>query len=328
MPLFPYLLTALMLLPTFVQAEPDSVRAEPDSTSLTLTGISGNVIGDTTLIILELNNAPPWQEVAVHSRGNLLELQLPDVVTNTAEQLHTVNSPYVLKLMPLQLNAHTASLRVFSSTEGSLLQQATTVEVAGKQIIVFVDHNKIEAAVGASRATPATTPVVDNLLTTQMQLAAGALIALCMLLLCIFGLRRLFTASRRSRQLVPSPILCSVGELALSPRQSLALVEVYGQRMLFAVSNNRIELLSSTVYPPSVEKQPGVQLPVQLDSDIYLNQRDLAAQKSMQRGQHYRETLTSSRSADDGDVAAHTRSSATGVEISPRVTTNRIDDVI
>ena len=274
---------------------PSRASAEP----LALTGVNGSVIGDSTLITLDLNRAPVWRDVAVHSRGNLLELKLPDTVISDAGKFNTVNSPYILKLLPLQLDAQTTSLRVFSSTEGDLLKRATTVEVAGKQIIVFVDHSKLRPVL-PSKAT--STEAYGSGWLGKIQLVAIVLVAMLTLLLCLFGLWRFFVwRARRTHDSVQNSVLRSVSQLPLSAQHHLALVEVYGQRLLFAVSDRCVELMTSTDFNVSaadnnkpsgvVPQLPQPTPPTQLDHDIYLNESNLSAQKTMQHGQHYRGTL-------------------------------------
>ena len=261
---------------------------------LALTGVTGNVIGNSTLITLDLNRAPTWREVSMHSRGNLLELKLPNTTTSSAGKFHPVNSPHVLKLLPLQLDAQTTSLRIFASTEGKLLQQATSVEVAGKQIIVFVDHSKIKPIL-PNKQLPAQAPSSSSWV-GKIQLAAIALVAMLTLLLGIFGLRRLFVWQASRAHDNHSPVLRQIGQLSLTSQQQLALIEVYGQRLLFAVSKRGIKLLTRNDFSPLDDRQSNMPpLPSQspqLDNDIYLNQNNLTAQKSMQRSQqHYRNTL-------------------------------------
>lgn len=277
---------------------------------LALTGINGSVIGNSTLITLDLNRAPSWQDVTVQSRGNLLELKLPDTVASDAGKFHNVNSPYVLKLLPLQLDAQTASLRVFASTEGHLLQKATMVEVAGKQIILFVDHSKLQPVLPSKTIS---TEAHGNSWLGKIQLAAIVLVAVLTLLLCLFGLWRFFVWKvRRTHDRVQSSVLRSVGQLPLSAQHHLALVEVYGQRLLFAVSDRSVELMNATDFnanagdnnkPSRTAKLPMPTPPTQLDHDIYLNESNLSAQKSMQRGQHYRETLPRMTTEQQPEVA-------------------------
>ena len=282
----------ICILPSF----PSQASTEP----LALTGVNGSVIGNSTLITLDLSRAPTWQDVDMHSRGNLLELKLPDTIASDAGKFHTIDSPYVLKLLPLQLDAQTTSLRVFASTEGNLLKQATTVEVAGKQIIVFVDHSKLQPAL-PNKAT--STEVYSSGLLGKIQLAAIVLVAVLTLLLCLFGLWRFFIwRERRTHDSMQHSVLRSVSQLRLSTQHHLALVEVYGQRLLFAVSDRCVELMTATDFnvgatdnnKPSgavTQLPPPIPPRTQLDHDIYLNENNLSAQKSMQRGQHYRETL-------------------------------------
>ena len=261
-------------------------RAEP----LALTGMDSNVIGNSTLITLDLNRAPTWHEVSMQSRGNLLELKLPDTIASSAGKFHHVDSPYVLKLQPLQLDAHTTSLRVFTSMEGKHLQQATTVEVAGKQIIMFIDHSKLPPPLPSK--APANT-IQGNSWVGKVQLAAIVFVAILTLLLCLFGLQRFIIWLARRTQGTHSSVLRNIGQLSLTPQQHLALIEIYGQRLLFAVSKRGIKLLTSTNFNTVDDRQsnmPPSPTP-QLDNDIYLNQNNLSVQKSMQRGQYYRETL-------------------------------------
>ncbi len=280
------------LLAILICVLPSWARAEP----LALTGVNGSVIGSSTLITLDLNRAPAWRDVVVQSRGNLLELKLPNTVARDAGKFHPVNSPYVLKLLTLQLDAQTTSLRIFTSTKGNLLQKATTIEVAGQQIIVFVDHNKLQPVL-VNKDTYLAVPGRGWL--GKIQLAAIVLVAVLILMLCLLGLKRIFVwRARRSQGRVQSSVLRSIGQLPLSAQHHLALVEVYGQRLLFSVSERRVELVTTTDFRVSAadDKRPSgvaAQLlqPTQLDHDIYLNESNLSAQKAMQRGQHYRETL-------------------------------------
>ena len=275
-----------------------SLTGWADNTPLALQNVTGSVIGNSTLITLELDRTPVWNEVGVHSRGSSLELRLPNTTTESAGKFHPVNSPYVLKLLPLQLDANTTSLRIFANTAGKLLRQATTVEVAGKQIVVFVDHNKLQQVLQGKPSPPAASASVNW--TEKIQLAALALIAVLTLLLGWLGVRRLWR-QRPVRENMPSAVLRNIGQLSLSPQQHLTLVEVYGQRMLFAVSEQRVELLTEVTLNTGnlavgENKHSGtVPLPTsptqQLDHDIYLNHNNLSAQKSIQRGQQYRETL-------------------------------------
>ena len=221
---------------------------------LALTGVNGNVIGNSTLITLDLDRAPSWQEVAVQSRGNSLELTLPDTVISEAGKFNSINSPYVLKLLPLQLEAQTAAVRVFASTEGSLLQKATTIEVAGKQIIVFVDHSKLQPVLPHHKA--ANTEAQGTGWLGKIQLAAIVLVVLLTLLLCVFGLWRFIRwRARRTHERVQSSVLRSVGQLSLSAQHHLSLVEVYGQRLLFAVSDRTVELMTATDFNANVVGQ-------------------------------------------------------------------------
>jgi len=282
------------LLPIFFVCILLSLPNRASGAPLTLTGVNGSVIGNSTLITLDLDRAPAWQEVIVQSRGNLLELRLPDTVASAAGKFHTVNSPYILKLLPLQLDAQTTSLRVFANTEGDLLQKATTVEVAGKQIIVFVDHSKLRPML-PGKAT--STSAHGSSWLGKIQLAAIVLVAVLTLLLCLFGVWRIYVwRARRSYDSVQTSVMRSVGQLALSAQHRLALIEVYGQRLLFAVSERGVKLVTATDFNASAvtnsmpSSSPAAP-PTQLDHDIYLNESNLSAQKSMQRGQHYRETL-------------------------------------
>ena len=275
-----------------------SLTGWANSTPLALQNVNGSVIGNSTLITLELDRPPAWNEVGVHSRGSSLELHLPNTITDSAGKFHPVSSPYILKLLPLQIDANTTSLRIFANTAGKLLRQATTVEVAGKQIIIFVDHSKLQQVLQGKPSPPVTS--ASGNWTEKIQLAAIALIAVLTLLLGWFGLRRLWR-KQPVRENVPSAVLRNIGQLSLSPQQHLTLVEVYGQRMLFAVSEQRVELLTevtlnSASLATGENKQSGT-LPMsapptqQLDHDIYLNQNNLSAQKSIQRSPQYRETL-------------------------------------
>ena len=276
-----------------------SLTGWANSTPLALQNVNGSVIGNSTLITLELDRPPVWNEVGVPSRGSSLELHLPNTITDSAGKFQPIsNSPYILKLLPLQLDAHTTSLRIFANTAGKLLRQATTVEVAGKQIIVFVDHSKLQQVLQGKPSPPITS--ASGNWTEKIQLAALALIAVLTLLLGWFGLRRLWR-KQQVRENVPSAVLRNIGQLSLSPQQHLTLVEVYGQRMLFAVSEQRVELLTevtlNTASLATGENKPSGMLPMsapptqQLDHDIYLNQNNLSAQKSIQRSPQYRETL-------------------------------------
>ena len=274
-----------------------SLTGWADNTPLALQHVTGSVIGNSTLITLELDRIPVWNEVAVHSRGSSLELRLPNTTTDSAGKFHPVSSPYVLKLLPLQLDANTTSLRIFANTAGKLLRQATTVEVAGKQIVVFVDHSKLQQVLQGKPPPPVTN--TSGSLTEKIQLAAMVLVAVLMLL-GWFVLRRLWR-KQQVRENVPSAVLRNIGQLSLSPKQYLTLIEMYGQRLLFAVSEQRVELLTEVTMHPAnsatgENKQSGsmpMSMPPtqQLDHDIYLNQNNLSAQKSIQRGQQYRETL-------------------------------------
>ena len=285
------LIVFICMLPSL----PNWARAEP----LTLTGVNGRVIGNSTVITLDLDRAPAWQDVAVHSRGNWLAVKLPNTVARDAGTFHPVNSPYILKLLPLQLDAQTTSLRVFASTEGDVLQRATTVEVAGQQIIIFVDHSKLPPVL-PSTATRAEAYGSGGL--GKIQLAALVLVTVLTLLLCLFGLWRFFVGrARRIHDREQSSVLRSVGQLPLSAQHHLALIEVYGQRLLFAVSARGVELMTTTDFTVSaadnnkpsraVPPLPQPTPPTQLDHDIYLNESNLSAQQAMQRGQYYRATL-------------------------------------
>lgn len=281
------------LLAIFVCVLP-TLSSWASAAPLTLTGVNGSVIGNSTLITLDLDRAPAWQDVSVQSRGNLLELKLPDTVASAAGKFHTVNSPYILKLLPLQLDAQTTSLRVFANTEGDLLQKATTVEVAGKQIIVFVDHSKLSPVLPGKAAR---TEAYGSNWLGKIQLAAIVLVAVLTLLLCLFGVWRIYVwRARRGCESVQTSVMRSIGQLPLSAQHRLTLIEVYGQRLLFAVSDRGVKLVTATDFNASaaantMPSSSAVAQPTQLDHDIYLNEGNLSAQKSMQRGQHYRETL-------------------------------------
>ncbi len=264
------------------------VYAQSDDEPLTLTDIAGAVVGDSTLITLAFSRAPRWQEVNMQSRNNLLELQLPNTVAPAAGKIQAIDSPFVANLLPLQRDAQTTSLRVFASTAGKRLQQATTVEVVGKQVIILVDHRKLSPL-----SPPPRTAAHENGWLAKTQLAAVVVVIVLTLLLCLFGLRRLFLQQAQRTHDTQNQVLRRVGKLSLSPRQHLALIEVYGQRLLFAVSRQRTELLTSTSFKCVDDRQRST-MPAalsQLDNDAYLNQNSLSAQKSIQRNQHYRETL-------------------------------------
>ena len=298
MPVYRFLLATLILLPTAGLAS-----TEP----LVLTGVSGKVIGNSTLIMLDLDRTPAWHEVGVQERGNQLELRLPNTINN-AGSLQAVTSPWVLQLLPLQLDANTSALRVFANTEAKRLRTATSVEIAGQQIIAIVDHNKLQqtpsvakahrpvAAAAAKAHRPAPTAVVHEGFSEELQIAATVFMALLAVGICFFGLRLLFSARRQQwRNREANTALRIIGQLPLSSQQQLLLVEVYGQKMLLAVSKQRVELLHSNTVTysnlPAPERQinPPLASPV-TDNDLHLNQNSLSAQKSMQRGHHYHRT--------------------------------------
>lgn len=273
-----------------------------------LTDVSGGAIGKSTLITLKLSAVPAWHEVEVQSRGGFLEFKLPNIVAVDAGGFYDIDSPYVLKLMPVQVTADFTSLRMFVQESGHVVQAATTTEVAGKQIFITIDHRQLEKNLVTATASRvdgiADTPVQSTgTFTEKMQQIGIGLLIVAGLIMILFWLWRVavFLSQKRKedKDVLPLQTIC---QLHLTRGQKLCLVEVYGQKMLLAVSSDRTEVLlhstRNSAHSPLAEGVTGNKIsppPVspQRNGDVCLNQHSLSAQKSMQRNQHFnRETLT------------------------------------
>lgn len=281
----------------------DLAVAEPAK----LLAIHGETIGDSTMITLDFDNQLTWQDVEIRSHELFIEVKLPQTSAENISELQAIDSPYVLKLLPLQLHSESAALRMFVNQRGHLVQQATVSEIAGRQLFVTIDHQQLQQLLAEEQQSKT---LFSNVGVIEMARWLG--IVMIISLSCLFFFYwlkrarrwRVFLGTRRRKE--KKSQLQIIEQLALATKHKLALVKVQNQQMLFGVTNEGIQLLAYPEAPRTAGLNIEPSNPVTIvdhcqptppltekpsTNDNLLNQNSLSAQKSMQRSQYFRDTL-------------------------------------
>ena len=277
----------------------DLAAAEPAK----LLAIHGETIGDSTMVTLDFDNQLTWQDVEIRGHELFIEVKLPQTSAQNIAELQAIDSPYVLKLLPLQLHSETAALRMFVSQRGHLVQQATVSEIAGRQLFITVDHQQLQQLLTEDQRAKT---LFGNIGIIEMARWLGIIMIISLSCLFFFywlkrARRWRFSLGNRQRKERRSQLQV-IEQLVLATKHKLALVKVHDQQILFGITNEGIQLLA---YPESprparlpLEPSNSVttldprELPTQpATNDTLLNQNSLSAQKSIQRSQYFRDTL-------------------------------------
>lgn len=278
----------------------DLAVAEPAK----LLAIHGETIGDSTMVTLDFDNQLTWQDVEIRGHELFIEVKLPQTSAENISELQAIDSPYVLKLLPLQLHSETAALRMFVKQRGHLVQQATVSEIAGRQLFITVDHQQLQQLLHEDQQAKTLFGKIG-----VIEMARWLGIIMIISLSCLFffyWLKRArywrFSLGNRRRKEKKSQLQV-IEQLVLATKHKLALVKVQDQQMLFGVTTEGIQLLAYPEPPqptglPLEPKNSSVTTIVSNEpptqpttNDTLLNQNSLSAQKSMQRSQYFRDTL-------------------------------------
>ena len=262
------------------------IATSAEGQSVKLVRMTGNAIGKSTLITLDLSDTPQWQNVEMRTHDVYLEFKLPNTTTNNTGIFHDVESPYVLKLMPMQHSSGTLTLRMFVSERGHLVQRATTAEVAGQQVFITVDHRKLEGILSTYKVRNDNTHIDSGFAETIRYIGIVLITVTFMLIFLVIGSRWLSRVRPTNKKKEPTTPLKIISQLSLAAHQKLSIVEVYGQEMLFAVSASSLTLISKA--KDTLQTSPVVQTTTtdNSPSNDTLNQNTLTAQKLMQKNQY------------------------------------------
>ena len=284
-----------VLLPIIVGA--DLAIAEPAK----LLAIHGETIGDSTMVTLDFDNQLTWQDVEIRSHELFIEIKLPQTTAENISESQAIDSPYVLKLLPLQLHSESAALRMFVNQSGHLVQQATVSEIAGRQLFITVDHQQLQQLLKEDQQAKT---LFGKIGVIEMARWLGIIMIISLSFLFLFyWLKRArswrFSFGNRRRREKKSQLQV-IEQLVLATKQKLALVKVQDRQMLFGVTNEGIQLLAYPEPPAGLPLEPSnsattidsrKSLTQPMTNDTLLNQNSLSAQKSMQRNQYFRDTL-------------------------------------
>lgn len=284
-----------VLLPIIVGA--DLAVAEPAK----LLAIHGETIGDSTMVTLDFDNQLTWQDVEIRSHELFIEVKLPQTTAENISESQAIDSPYVLKLLPLQLHSESAALRMFVNQRGHLVQQATVSEIAGRQLFITVDHQQLQQLLKEDQQAKTLFGKIG-----VIEMARWLGIIMIISLSCLFffyWLKRArswrFSLGNRRRKEKKSQLQI-IEQLVLATKQKLALVKVQDRQMLLGITNEGIQLLAYPEPPTGLPFEPSKSATTTdprlspaptMTNDTSLNQNSLSAQKSMQRNQYFRDTL-------------------------------------
>ncbi|RZA21933.1 MAG: hypothetical protein EOP10_16055, partial [Proteobacteria bacterium] len=125
-------------------------EAPASPTLMTLGPIDGESDQKSSVITLRYDTKPGFQKPVVEAHGSFLQIVLPNTLVLKPGVFQEANSPYIRKFAPFQLDEDTAAIRLFVTKEAENLAPAVSVDILENRVLIIVDHEKAEKAVGPS----------------------------------------------------------------------------------------------------------------------------------------------------------------------------------
>jgi flagellar biogenesis protein FliO len=263
----------------FAETLPSQVMSQP----LVIGRIDSDESDQFSVVTVRLDRAPTWDKVVLEEHGDFLQIKIPDSIVSQPGQFIDGKGSYLAKIVAYQTEPNQSVVRIFLKSEtSSNIIKSSEVEVLDNRIVFTLDHSHFGKKI--------TSEIQEKLIETEtvekplyalfddtkiLQYLAYFFIAISFLTLLSLTLRRFF----RNQDLAffskgDSQKIRSIGQLSLSPKQKLSLIQVGEEKFLLSVSYDRVELLTklemdrvsspqqlSKPIPPTVPNIPKKELP-------------------------------------------------------------------
>lgn len=118
----------------------------------------------STVVTIKLNRKPNFENVTLEDHGTFMQLILTDTVIPKPGEFVDVTTPYITKLVGFQTHPDTTSVRLFVAKDANMVKQASKADLLDSQIIVTLDHKKLEALL---KVDPSVTARANDMPTAQ-----------------------------------------------------------------------------------------------------------------------------------------------------------------
>jgi flagellar biogenesis protein FliO len=258
--------------------------AAPTDADIKKNVVVGTVDGESddvmSVVTARLSAKPGVANVTLQDHGNFVQVIMPHTIVPQPGMFIEAKSPYFSKIALYQIEPETTAVRVFTTVEASALKKAMSAEVLNDRLVVTLDHRQLPADLlkkSQSTATTkevTTTPVTAEDTSPALKLkevaasvpanAIGSpedlnnkmyIVAAfsAIMILALISFQMLRAINRKKRSLFEHDEGIEIKTLSstnLMPKHKLVLVEACNERMLLAVSPDRVTCLSTFAKDP------------------------------------------------------------------------------
>lgn len=261
----------------------------------------------SSFVYLTLNSAFESKIPDIQNHSQFLQIHLENTICPEPGKFYDIKSPFIKKAAVFQNTATSSMVRLFLDEPLNDITQAASLALVQNKLVLTLDHktiakiaqsqkNQVQASMNIAATTPVPTSVALNVknegpdLRTYLQNISIYSAALMGLLLLSLTLRRMFINRRRPLKNDQNLRMQIISQLHISPKQKLIIVKIGDENLLFSVSHDQTQLITSmgmndkviTKAPHALESTERATSP-QLKNKFVEQLRESMAQKTKQK---------------------------------------------
>ena len=236
-------------------------------------GLDSDSDRKTSVITLNFNSRIQQSNLELKPHSTFLDLVLKNVMVPESGKFYDITSPYISKVVVVQVSDIESSIRFFVNEKASDIKQVTAVDHLNDKIIITVDH-RLLAKMGYTNHLPKSKKPKQDILSEsninnvgmkvdelesansyRMVVATTFSIVMLSFLLLFY----LYKSKGRKLKFNNNEGRVSMKTLAyyaLGPKRNIQLLQVGGERLLLGVTPDNINFLTKLDSPDEQKTKP------------------------------------------------------------------------
>lgn len=268
------LITLLTSLPFSISAATPKKQASQPSNQLILSSVDTESTKDSSIVSILFNDSITNDSVALSEHGSFIQIEIKGSQAAKPGTFIDSTSPYFKKIAIFQPDENSSSIRIFSE-HSDLIKKMAKLDVIERRVVLTLGHSEMESALQPVAAAPAqpteadaamalaatqiseeskskvaalTTPTLavasESNLAKSMSRVSLLIAVLMILGLVAFYMKGVIKSRRSSSNPADTITMKRLSSMALNTKQQLSLIEVGGEKLLLAISNDQVSLLT------------------------------------------------------------------------------------
>ena len=268
------ILVLLAALPNTIFAATPKKQASAPISQLILSGVESESTKDSSVVSILFNGPVTNESVNFSEHGSFIQIEIEGSQAAKPGTFIDSSSPYFKKIAIFQPDENSSSIRIFSDN-ADLIKKTAKIDVLERRVILTLSNLDMANLLKPAAPVPAPPTAAE----TAMSLAAtqaseeaktkvaaltapspvvppesslaksisrvSLLIAVLMVLgLVAFYMKGVIKTRRSSASPSDSITMKRLSSMALNTKQQLSLIEVGGEKLLLAISNDQVSLIT------------------------------------------------------------------------------------